>query len=313
MERAPFFLPMRDCPNRCVYCDQRAITGHAGSPEPRDVREALQAIAEPTEVCFFGGSFTCQPLGRQRDYLEAALAAPSPVNFRISTHPLCVDPSILAFLSHFPVRIIELGVSSLEDEVLETCKRGYTGAEVLERLSLVAANPAFIPGAQLMTGLPGQTPSSSLEDLRRLAAVRGVSPMQIRIYPCLVLKGTLLERMYLSGDYTPPGVDESARWAGRMIKYAQEAGFELLRVGLQETVSLSGSVVAGPHHPALGELARSFALALSLVEGSPQGPWLVPTSSRSLLSGHGRWGFRELAALSGMTVERAGGLVRWVP
>jgi len=84
-------------------------------------------------------------------------------------------------------------------------------------------------------------------------------------------------------------------------------------VGLQETVSLSGSVVAGPHHPALGELARSFALALSLVEESPQGPWLVPTSSRSLLSGHGRWGFRELATLSGMTVERAGGLVRWVP
>jgi len=70
MERAPFFLPMRDCPNRCVYCDQRAITGHAGSPEPRDVREALRGITEPTEVCFFGGSFTCQPLGRQRDYLE---------------------------------------------------------------------------------------------------------------------------------------------------------------------------------------------------------------------------------------------------
>ena len=148
------------------------------------MREALRGITEPTEVCFFGGSFTCQPLGRQRDYLEAALAAPSPVNFRISTHPLCVDPSILAFLSPFPVRIIELGVSSLEDEVLETCKRGYTGAEVLERLSLVAANPAFIPGAQLMTGLPGQTPSSSLEDLRHLAAVRGAGPMQIRI--CLL-------------------------------------------------------------------------------------------------------------------------------
>jgi len=304
---------MRDCPNRCVYCDQRAITGHAGSPEPRDVRESLRATAEPTEVCFFGGSFTCQSLGRQREYLEAALSAPSPVNFRISTHPLCVDPSILAFLSRFPVRIIELGVSSLEDEVLEKCERGYTGAEVLEKISLLAANPVFIPGAQLMTGLPGQTPSSSLEDLRRLAAVKGTGPMQIRIYPCLVLKGTSLEGMYLSGGYTPPGIEESARWAGRMIKYAREAGFELLRVGLQETVSLSGSVVAGPHHPALGELARSFALALSLVEESPQGPWLVPASSRSLLSGHGEWGLKELAALSAITAEKARGLVRWVP
>jgi len=168
VNRAPFFLPMRDCPNRCVYCDQRAITGHVVSPEPRDVREALRGIAEPTEVCFFGGSFTCQPLGRQREYLEAALSAPFPVDLRLSTHPLCVDPSILAFLSRFPVRIIELGVSSLEDEVLEKCKRGYTGAEVLEKISLLAANPVFIPGAQLMTGLPGQTPSSSLEDLRPL-------------------------------------------------------------------------------------------------------------------------------------------------
>lgn len=313
MNRAPFFLPMRDCPNRCVYCDQRAITGHGSSPSPADVEHALRKISEPTEVCFFGGSFTCQPLDRQEEYLQAALSAPAPVSVRISTHPLCITPEVLSFLSRFAVKIIELGVTSLEDDVLKACNRGYTGAAVLEKISLITARPGFIPGVQLMTGLPGQDLSSSLEDLRRLAGVKGSGPMQIRIYPCLVLKDTPLEQLYLSGVYAPPGVDESARWAGRMIKFTRESGFELLRVGLQETISLSTGVVAGPHHPALGELARSFALALFLVEGRPKGPWRIPLRSRSLLSGHGDWGFRELANLSGLTFDEAKSLVQLTP
>ena len=116
----------------------------------------------------------------------------------------------------------------------------------------------------MMTGLPGQTESSSIEDLRHIAAAKGNRPMQLRIYPCLVLKGTPLEKMFERGDYAPPGIDESARWAGRMIDFANSSGFELLRVGLQETESLGKGVITGPHHPALGELARAFALALSL-------------------------------------------------
>lgn len=311
MRRIPFFLPMKDCPNRCVYCDQRTITGHGVQPAPGEIRRALQGAVEPLETCFFGGSFTCQPMDRQEEYLEVAAQAPASSRIRISTHPLCVDPGILDFLSRFPVRFLELGISSLEDKVLNLCNRGYTGATAVERVSLVTDSTWLVPGVQLMTGLPGQDPSSSLEDIRVLAEIKGDRPMQLRIYPCLVLRGTPLEELFLSGSYTPPGIDESARWAGRMIRKARESGFELLRVGLQETASLGEGVVAGPHHPALGELARSYALALSLVHRVRSGPWSVPLSYRSLLSGHGNWGFRELASLSEIAIDEVKRLVTW--
>lgn len=308
LNRVPFFLPMKSCPNRCVYCDQRTITGHFDIASPSDVREAVAGLEETSEVCFFGGSFTCFPLDLQREYLSAAAPAG---RIRISTHPTCITPDALDLLAEYPVRIVELGISSLDDLVLAKCCRNYSGDEAMKRISLLLDDGRFITGVQVMTGLPGQTESSSIEDLRRIAAAKGKRPMQLRIYPCLVLKGTPLEKMFNRGEYIPPGIDESARWAGRMIDFADSYGFELLRVGLQETESLGEGVVTGPHHPALGELARSFALALSLYRALPSGPWIISPLQRSLMSGHGKWGLRELARLAGKTPEDIENLISW--
>jgi len=308
LNRIPFFLPMKSCPNRCIYCDQRTITGHFDMPSPSDVREAVTGLAETSEVCFFGGSFTCFPPDLQRDYLSAAAPAG---RIRISTHPTCITPDALSLLAEYPVRIVEIGISSLDDSVLTECCRNYSGDEAMKRISLLLDDGRFTPGVQMMTGLPRQTESSSIEDLRRITAARRGRPMQLRIYPCLVLKGTPLEKMFVRGDYAPPGIDESARWAGRMIDLAHSSGFELLRVGLQETKSLGEGVVAGPHHPALGEFARAFALALSLSRALPSGPWTLINVQRSLISGHGGWGLRELARLAGKTPEETENLISW--
>jgi len=308
LNRLPFFLPMRSCPNRCVYCDQRTITGHFKTPSPSDVRETVSGHEGTTEVCLFGGSFTCFPPDLQREYLSAAAAAG---RIRISTHPTCITTEVLSLLGEYPVRIVELGISSLDDPVLAKCRRNYTGDEAIKRISMLLDDGRFTPGVQMMTGLPGQTESSSLEDMRRIAAVKGDRPMQLRIYPCLVLKGTPLEKMLERGDYSPPGIDESARWAGRMIDYAHSSGFEILRVGLQETVSLGEGAVAGPHHPALGELARAFAMALSLSRKQPTGPWTLSPLQRSLVFGHSRWGLKELARLTGKEPVETENLISW--
>jgi len=311
VNRLPFFLPMRNCPHRCAYCDQRAITGHSETPLPSDVRTGVSGIEGPVEVCFFGGSFSCFKENLQREYLSAAASAPGGSSIRISTHPLCVTPERLSLLAEYPVSIVELGISSLDDPVLNVCNRGYSGSEALEKISMLLDDGRFTPGVQMMTGLPDQTESSSLKDLELIAAVKGDRRMQLRIYPCLVLKGTPLEKMLNSGHYSPPGIPDSARWAGRMIDHANSLGFELLRVGLQETVSLSEGVIAGPYHPALGELARAFALALSLSRSRPSGPWTLSPFQRSLVLGHGRWGLRELARLTGREAHETENLISW--
>jgi histone acetyltransferase (RNA polymerase elongator complex component) len=311
VNRLPFFLPMKNCPNRCIYCDQMTITGHRDMPSPNDVRSLASSASGPVETCFFGGSFTCLPENTRREYLSAAASAPPGSGIRISTHPDCIDPEALSILRDYPVTIVELGISSLDDKVLESCNRGYTGKKALGRISALIDDGRFIPGVQMMTGLPGQTPESSMEDLRQIAILKGNRRMQLRIYPCLVLANTPLEKLYRSGRYIPSSLEESARWAGEMIRFARDNGFELLRVGLQETESLGHGVVGGPHHPALGEYARSCALAKNILSKAPNGPWEISSRDMSLIFGHGGWGLMELARLSGLEAREAENRITW--
>ncbi|MBL3539607.1 radical SAM protein [Aminivibrio sp.] len=302
MKRLPFFLSMQSCPRRCVYCHQGEITGTFNIPSPEHVEAAAASATEPVEICFFGGSFTCIPHDRQKAYLEGALKAPRGSTVRLSTHPECLSSAVLALLARYPVSMIELGISSLDDHVLTLCNRGYSGTEVLSAVERVL-DAGFHAGAQMMIGLPGQSERSSFEDLLRLDAARKGRPLTLRIYPCLVLRDTPLEELYRRGDYVPLHLDAAALWSGRLLVLARDLGIPVQRVGLQESATLSRSVVTGPHHPAFGELARAAELALTLAAGSLPKQWRVPGRARSLLTGHGQYGLRLLAGMTGLSQE----------
>jgi histone acetyltransferase (RNA polymerase elongator complex component) len=162
-----------------------------------------------------------------------------------------------------------------------------------------------------MIGLPGQSEESSMEDIDRLAYVKGPRDMELRIYPCLVIEGTPLAEMVHSGAYVPLSLEECVRRSGKLLQRARSLGFTILRVGLLETTSLAKSVIGGPYHPALGELARAEALALELTRLSPTGPWVLPSASTSLLLGHGGFGLRRLARMAGMSPDAARSLISW--
>lgn len=298
----PFFFAMAGCSRRCIYCDQERITGESATPTPREIRNILQGLEEPVEIAFFGGSFTCLPPEQVDSYMEAAGTAPRGSSLRFSTHPLCISREILARLKNYPgapcpLACVELGISSLDDAVLKACSRGYTGDEALQALDILVQED-LPSGAQLMIGLPGQDEASTLDDLRRLARVKGPRSMDLRIYPCLVLAGTPLEELWKSGRYTPLETGQAARWAGRLLLEALDLGFNVLRVGLAETPSLAASVKAGPHHPAFGELAWGDCLARLLTRNSINGPWAEHRDKRSFFTGHGKWGLKRLGALS---------------
>lgn len=301
----PFFLSMESCPRRCVYCHQGEITGVFGTPSPRSVRETLVLLREPREICFFGGSFTCFPEERRKDYLDAVLTAPGGSLVRFSTHPQCITHAILDSLSPYPVSMIELGISSLDDGVLKACNRGYTGEFALSAMTSVLES-GFQLGAQMMIGLPGQTEDSSVEDLHKIAAIRGRrerSSVTLRIYPCLVLEKTPLAELMNRGVYSPLTLEEGVRRAGRLLFEAERLGFPVQRVGLHATESLSRSVLAGPHHPALGEMARAVAFVTWLLKSSPYGPWEIDRRHISLLRGHCKFGLRFMAETTGLPLS----------
>lgn len=298
-KRYSVFLSMRGCKGRCVYCDQRAITGQR-APSPEEIKDSIvSSQVNFEELCFFGGSFTCLPSAVQRQYLQIAKELSIPA--RISTHPMCINQETMDRLSHYPISMVELGISSLDDRTLASCRRGYTGEEAIRSIKIIMDNGYHVC-AQLMIGLPNQTMKSSMDDLERLTEVKGPRDMTLRIYPCLVLEHTELHDMMLNG-YAPLSIDQAVEWGGELLYRAEEMGFRVQRVGLNETPSLAQAVKGGPHHPALGEMIRGYSMAKKLCRTSTDGPWFLPANRISLLTGHGGMGLKTMAQAVGLSEE----------
>ncbi|MDO5563401.1 MAG: radical SAM protein [Synergistaceae bacterium] len=306
LRKFPFFLPFGGCRGRCVYCNQRAITGSSDIPSPDAVRSALAALTEPVEVCYFGGSFCRFGYDAVKDYLDAVNdSAPNGSRVRFSTYPgdLSDDRLRDMVLSH-PIACVELGVPSLDPHVLQSCKREACPGAILENI-VQLRDECVTLAVQMMIGLPGQTVESSIGDLRAIAELKGPLDWQLRIYPCLVINGTELSQMAKDGDYTPLTIDEAVNWGGAFMDEAFSLGFTPIRAGLQESELLASEVRGGPHHPALGELIFSEAIARRLFRQSPKGPWIVPSSQISKFTGHDNFGLRRLAELSGIDIKLA--------
>jgi len=258
----PVFVPHMGCPNTCVFCDQRRISGTIAPVSAEDVKETIDKYLAASsgedyvEIAFFGGSFTGIPRNQMTAYLETAkeyLDMGFAHGIRISTRPDYIDHEILDILKKYGVRIIELGVQSMDDDVLAISKRGHTSKDVIKAVGLIKGH-GFECGIQIMPGLPGDTLKKSMGTAKKVVEL---APSQARIYPAIVLKGTEMEEMYRNGSYTPLTLEEAVEWCAMMVPMFREAGIRIIRLGLHYSELLEDSVVAGPFHPAFGELVEA--------------------------------------------------------
>lgn len=262
----PIFVPHRGCPFDCVFCNQKRITGSANSVTAQDVKQTIEEYLKtlPTEnrrveAAFFGGSFTGIPIEEQTELLSAAyeyIENGLTDGIRLSTRPDYIDKNILDNLLKYGVTTIELGVQSMNDEVLKNAGRGHTKEDVINAVNLIRKYP-FSLGLQMMTGLPGDTKAKSLATADEIIAL---SPDIVRIYPTLTIRDTKLEYMYRNGTYTPQTLEEAVELCKELVLKFEAHNITVIRVGLQSTDEISesgGSVVAGPLHSSFGELVES--------------------------------------------------------
>jgi histone acetyltransferase (RNA polymerase elongator complex component) len=261
----PIFIAHQGCPHQCLFCNQRSITGAPeGMVGAHAVEETIRTQLAwprrhpeaPVQVAFYGGSFTGLPMERQRELLGAAqpfLAAGQVKELRLSTRPDYVTPEIAGFLREHGVGIVELGAQSLDDRVLAASDRGHTVAQV--RAAVACLKDADIRvGLQLMLGLPGDSTATALASARQAAAL---GPDLVRLYPCLVISGSPLAELYRQGQYQPLSLPRAVALAGRLWRIFAAHRISVVRMGLQPSSSLEKTVLAGPYHPAFGELVLS--------------------------------------------------------
>lgn len=314
----PVFVPHLGCPNDCVFCNQRKISGSLFPASPAEVTETLQnaqAVTLRGELAFYGGSFTAIPASEQ----EALLSAAQPFresgylqSIRVSTRPDAITPEKLQTLKDYGVETVELGAQSMDEDVLRLSGRGHTAADTRNAAALVkAAGMKLI--LQMMTGLPGSNAETDLYTARELAMLR---PDGVRIYPTVILRGTALEELWRQGAYRAHTVSDAVSTCAPIVRLYREANIPILRLGLNPTEELSGGeAIGGAYHPALGELvySRVFLLkAQEAIRALPALPreveLLVSSRDVSKMTGRGRcnlltlqmeFGLREIWVKSG--------------
>lgn len=260
----PIFIPHLGCLFDCVFCNQRRITGRGTDVTPDEVvkiiEERLETLPSNAEIeaAFFGGSFTGIPLEEQSALMDAVqpyIRSGRIKGIRLSTRPDYITREILDNLKAHNVTTIELGVQSLDDEVLKKACRGHNAQQVRDAVKLIKEYP-FTLGLQMMTGLPGDTFEKSVYTAEEIIKL---GPSIVRIYPTLTIKDTFMEKMYYEGRYKPQTLDEAVQLAKKLLLMFEENNIKVIRLGLQSTDEIceNGSVVAGPVHSSFGELVES--------------------------------------------------------
>ena len=157
----PVFVPHLGCPNDCVFCNQRRISGSVAPATAEDVVSAIENALRLTppgtrrQLAFYGGSFTAIPVAEQESLLGAAapyLERGDIASLRLSTRPDAIDGAVLRRLRSYGVETIELGAQSMSERVLALSGRGHTAADV-EDAARAVKGAGFRLILQMMTGL----------------------------------------------------------------------------------------------------------------------------------------------------------------
>jgi len=186
---------------------------------------AFKTMNHPTqkiELIIMGGNFLEYPINYQYEFvkrcydalnsrksktLEEAKKRNEKAEHRcvalcIETRPDSINDKSIKRILEFGCTRVELGVQCLDDKIYKFVNRGHGVKEVIDATTKLKNN-GFKIGYHMMLGLPLSNPKSDYEMFERLFKDENFKPDQLKIYPCQVIKGAGLEKLYSKGAYLP--------------------------------------------------------------------------------------------------------------
>lgn len=227
------------------------------------------------EIAFFGGSFT----GIDRSLMISLLSLAQKYvddgrvsSIRLSTRPDYINDEILDILASYSVGTVELGLQSMDGEVLATCKRGHSVKQAEIACKMIKERGFSLIG-QMMIGLPKSTLDKEIFTAEKICDMGADGA---RIYPTVVFYDTELCAMMQCGEYSALSNEEAIERTKEALKVFAEHGVPCIRVGLCAGESLSDDslVAGGANHSAIGEMAMSalyFDKICEQIEGKLHG------------------------------------------
>jgi len=189
--------------------------------------KAFEVMHHPTdkiELIIMGGNFTEFPIEYRYNFIKACYDA---LNDKKSKNlseakrlnekarhrcvALCIESrpdtivnskNSINELLDFGCTRVELGVQCLDDKIYKKVNRGHTVKDVIEATRMLK-DAHFKVFYHIMLGLPGSNPSKDLKMFKELFKNQDFKPDGLKIYPCQVIKGANLEKIYRQGKYKP--------------------------------------------------------------------------------------------------------------
>jgi elongator complex protein 3 len=187
-----------------------------------DDLEAIGHSCDKIELIVMGGTFLSAPkdyqdcfvqgcidgvLGKRTSSLDEAKSLAETSARRITaitfeTRPdYCDAPHVDAMLDYGGTRV-EIGVQTTFDDIYTLVNRGHDTAASKHAIQ-VAKDAGFKVCVHVMPNLPGSSVDRDREMFATLFDDEGYRPDYLKIYPCLVVDGTVLKDWWDAGTYKP--------------------------------------------------------------------------------------------------------------
>lgn len=230
------------CPGSCIFCpdfdnmpksyitdEPGALRGLQLDFDPyRQTTHRIQAlttighVTDKVELIVLGGTWSSYPRDYQEWFVRRCFdgmnatesssleeahrrnetAAHRNVGLSVETRPDLVTVAEAAWLRRLGVTKVQVGVQSLDDGILAANRRGHTTDDTRRAFAILRA-AGFKIHAHWMPNLLGATPESDLADFARLWDDPAIRPDELKIYPCSLIPGTELHRLWERGEYAP--------------------------------------------------------------------------------------------------------------
>ncbi len=131
------------------------------------------------------------------------------IGLSIETRPDFINEKEIKHLRELGATMIELGIQSIYDDVLDFNQRGHKEKDAVLATELLK-NAGFKVLYQIMPNLPGSNLKRDKKMFREIFRNQNFQPDLLKIYPCALLKEAPLYKLWKQGKYKP--YTESQWW-----------------------------------------------------------------------------------------------------
>jgi elongator complex protein 3 len=237
--------PTNGVPQSYTGQEPAALRGAQNEYNPYDqVRTRIEQLemighkVDKVELIIMGGTFPSTPPEYQEGFVKQCLDAISGtksssldeakrlaetsrirnVGITVETRPDWAKEEQVNHMLSMGVTRVETGVQNIFDDIYKRVNRGHQLKDVIEA-TRVMKDAGLKVVYHLMPGLPGSSFERDLKGFKEVFTNSNFKPDMIKLYPCLVIKGTKIYDWWKKGQYSPYTTEEAAQLIAELKKF----------------------------------------------------------------------------------------------